>query len=142
MKKLIEFKEQADRRDILRALLDNRTLKTSQGYSVFYDCLEDEPFRINKGDADEVYIYHDHSITHEEIEVEWYENIPDCGTLCWVWDHPEDFKILALIFQYNSDAKIFKVRNKVRNKADSYTYFPHASPATLSEIDKFLIAEQ
>ena len=139
MRKLIEIEKEMSREEVYRALLDGRVFATASGALIFYDTKDGRtPFRICIGDAEDAYIYKRHQITHEEIEVEWYENIPDCGTLCWAWDHPEDFKILALIFQYNSDAKIFKVRNK----ADSYTYFPHASPATLSEIDKFLIAEQ
>ena len=137
MKKLIEFKARANRKDVYRALLDNRTLKTCQGYSVFYDSTEQEPFRINKGDADEVYIYHDHSIAHEEIEVEWYDHIPEHGVLCWVWTHDADFKILALVFRYNSDKKTFIA---IDNGHDDIQHL-HALPASLSSINKFIVAK-
>ena len=144
MKKLIEFKEQADRRDILRALLDNRTLKTSQGYSVFYDCLEDEPFRINEGDADEVYIYHDHSITHEEIEVEWYDDIPEHGVLCWVWGDDESLKVPAFIYSYNPQYLLrFKCcpDTLVVRDLDGYL-FKNAAPMTVNEVKNYIFAEQ
>lgn len=135
MKKLIEFKARANRRDVYRALLDNRTLKTSQGYSVFYDSTEQEPFRINKGGADEVYIYHDHGITHEEIEEEWYENIPEHGVFCWVWSNDADNKILAIVYKRSEECFI------TRDSWHEEVAHLHALPATLIAIDKFILKE-
>jgi len=144
MKKLIEFKEQADRRDVLRALLDDRTLKTSQGYSVFYDCLEDEPFRINKGGADEVYIYHDHSITHEEVEEEWYENIPEHGVLCWVWNGVFSSYPLIVYAYSGTRSHPFIAHPDIENVGISYGSlftFQNAKPLTTDEVKKFLANE-
>ena len=145
MKKLIEFKARANRRDVYRALLDNRTLKTSQGYSVFYDSTEQEPFRINKGDADEVYIYHDHGITHEEIEVEWYDDIPEHGVLCWVWD--EVFPSYPLIVYAYSGTRShpFIAHPDIGNVGipyESLFTFQYAKPLTTDEVKNYIFAEQ
>ena len=144
MKKLIEFKARANRKDVYRALLDNRTLKTCQGYSVFYDSTEQEPFRINKGDADEVYIYHDHSITHEEIEVEWYDDIPEYGVICWVWGDDESLKVPAFVYshdpQYILRFKCCPDTSIVRD-LDGYL-FKNAAPMTVNEVKNYIFAEQ
>ena len=143
MKKLIEFKERANRKEVLRALLDNRTLKTYQGYSVFYDCVEREPFRINKGGADEEYIYSDHGITHEEIEVEWHEDIPAHGVLCWVWNDDESFRAPAFVYSYNPQyEQRFKCCSETSTIRDLDDYvFKNAALMTSSEVQKHIFSE-
>ena len=143
MKKLIEFEARANHREVLRALLDNRTLKTYQGYSVFYDCAERNPFRINKGGADEGYIFHDHGITHEEIEEEWYENIPEQGILCWVWNDDESLRAPYFVYSYHSHCPLrFKCCSETSIKRDPVDYiFKNAAPMTASEVQKHIFSE-
>ena len=99
MKKSIEFKKFVTHRCAHRALLDGKILKTCDGHTVFYDEKEGGAFRINKGGADEEFVYGDDLITHEEVE--WYDDVLEHGVLCWVWNDDESLKVPAFVYSYN-----------------------------------------
>ena len=144
MKKLIEFTEYVNHRHAHRALLDDKILKTADGFTVFYDEEEAYAFRINKGGADETFVFKDHLITHEEIETEWYENISAHGVLCWVWDEFESLKVPAFVYIYDpQDVNSFICCTDTSLVRDLNDYvFKNAAPMTASEVQKYIFAEQ
>lgn len=65
----------------------------------------------------------------EAIQTEWFDNIPEHGTLCRVWDYSVDEESIEIVVRYENDLTFkFKTVNEG---------FKHAVPLTDAEIDEY-----
>jgi len=62
---------------------------------------------------------------HEITESQWYDNIPEEGVLCWVWDKEEGYKGLDTVLKYESGDGLGFIT--------TYSHFNHATPILPSE---------
>lgn len=77
-------------------------------------------------------LYHNWYPAIPTTKIEWYENIPEQGILCWVHDHYKDRQLplgLKVITGYVPTAKVF---------LHGKTHFKYAKPATLEEVQQYI----
>jgi hypothetical protein len=65
-------------------------------------------------------------------ESKWYDNIPEPGILCWVWNSPQDDKSVSLIRDYDSETPSFPF------KSVGHLLWTNAQPLTKDEIQILL----
>jgi len=80
------------------------------------------------------YNYQDFSKYTEPKVVNWYDNIPESGILCWVYDNESQIedKITGLITKYT------KGNFEPFTEIDGKTSWRHATPATQEEVDALI----
>ena len=143
MKKLIEIEKEMSREEVYRALFDGRVFITASTDKIFYDSTKSEPYRYISGAESEPLNTAWEFITHEEIEVEWYENIPEWGALCWVWNDDESFRAPAFVYSYNPQyEQRFQCCSETSTIRDLDDYvFKNAALMTSSEVQKHIFSE-
>ena len=73
------------------------------------------------------------------IEPKWYDNIPEQGILCWVWDTLDGTKDVGIIHSIEKDQE-----GKPTQYLDNYSRCPwdNAIPVTEEEVKKYVYKEQ
>jgi hypothetical protein len=71
------------------------------------------------------------------IKFEWYEDIPETGVICWVWDEPDDSKQIAIINDYYSKSNY----PYVETRQIGNTSWKNAVPLTKEEVLKRFFVE-
>ena len=66
-------------------------------------------------------------------ELQWFENIPEHGVLCWVWDDDEesDRKLIRVVYSYHRDTA-----SNYGFETDDECY-RYAKPLTNDELEGF-----
>jgi hypothetical protein len=67
---------------------------------------------------------------YEEKHVEWFEDIPEQGVLCWVGDSPKSTFITLVVSMSENNYFITK----------SNCYYNYAIPLTKEEVEKYIYA--
>jgi len=125
------------KKEMAQALIDGRRFRSDNGYEIYFDQNCDEPFRLDSRPMNSRpmrgswnYWF---SIEWTEI-LPWYENIPEHGFLCWVWDEPEDKRHLKLVSEYLRDAD-YQYRSRLE------IGYRNAIPITPEEAQKYIYQE-
>ena len=73
------------------------------------------------------------------IKPKWYDNIPEQGILCWVWDTLDDIKDVGIIHSIEKDQE-----GKPTQYLDNHSRCPwdNAIPVTEEEVKKYVYKEQ
>ena len=108
----------------IQRLMDGEVFYTDCGSNIFYnESVVGSPFRV--GDCALNQVFH----TQWYQEKQWYDNIPEKGVPCWVWDDSEAEQILRLVVDVRNIKCAFRFLDDSRNK-----YWNHAQPATKEEL--------
>jgi hypothetical protein len=67
-----------------------------------------------------------------EVKKEWYEDIPEHGVLCWVWDENYSCKVIEVVYEYNKEEMYSFIIEDARG-------YRNAKPMTLEEVKKYII---
>lgn len=111
----------------IKHLMDGEVFYSEAGRKIYYDdSVHNSPFRFEDTSLDDAFLAQWYK------EQNWYDNIPEKGVPCWVWDDGEEERYLRLIVE---------VRDKTRAYAgfiflqdDREIYWKHARPATKEEL--------
>ena len=109
----------------IQRLMDGEVFYTIYGSKIYFDknasC---SPFRFEDASLDSAFPVQWHK------EQNWYENIPEKGIPCWVWNNNESERQLRLIVEVKNN-----INHEFRFLEDSRDiYWKHARPATKEEL--------
>lgn len=122
--------------ELRKAVADGKTI---QIYNEMADVWENMPKRWWKTNFYEDYKMFSpvgFRIKPENEEPNWYDNIPDDGIICWVWDNYEDRKCLRLVVGFRQGAK-YPFEGAVNGFIkETISNWKHAEPVKCSELYK------
>jgi len=109
----------------IQRLMDGEVFYTKGGIKVYYDeCESTSPFRFDNSTLTSAF----HAQFYKEQN--WYDNIPEKGVPCWVWNDNESERQLRLIVEVKNN-----INHDFRFLEDSRDiYWKHARPATKEEL--------
>ena len=118
------------KKEMAQALLDGRRFRNYNGIDIYFDPSYFVPFRY--GDDSMVGAWNMLGVEWTEI-LPWYENIPEHGVLCWVWDDDESECEPKVIITHRN--------NKRMPFETSETYWENARPLTPEEAQQYIYQE-
>jgi len=89
------------KREIVLALLDKKRFYDNENdVTIYYDESKPRcPFRAN-----DIAMTYSWELDIEWVELkEWYQEIPEQGTLCWVWNSIKQVKHMSLVKDWEKD---------------------------------------
>jgi len=109
------------KKEMAKALMDGRRFRNLLGREIFFDANErGNPFRFGGVDMQDTW----GKFADEWTEIPpWYENIPEHGVLCWVWDDDDEDKAPIVITR------------------KSLAVWANSEPMTLKEVQKYIYQE-
>ena len=109
--------------EIAKAMIDGEVFYSADG-DYYYEW-NGKSFTDSDGDC--FYVF-GHFYRRVETEVKWYDDIPEGGVLCWVWD----------TYQVRWEIDIIKEYNGSQFIGHTDTEWDQAKPLTKSEINTFI----
>jgi len=130
VKQDIELKTQAD---CYRALLDGYCLMRFENIAATVKLIDGMLHDVRLESKDTCWSFDKpaHWEVYKEEKVEWYDNIPEQGILCWVTKSKNSITEIDVVFSY-SNGKFID-----RNNA----YWLHATPLTEGEVNQYIYKE-
>jgi len=109
----------------IQRLRDGEVFYTVGGGKIYYDKNENgNPFRFEWSPLDVLFPEQWYK------EQNWYDNIPEKGVPCWVWNYDESERQLRLVVEVKNN-----INHEFRFLEDSRDiYWKHARPATKEEL--------
>ena len=91
--------KKVNKKEAILALLDYLSSE------IYFDENKMNPFmyRLSHNGKEEELQREWSNIAEYKIKVEWHENIPKGGVLCWIWDFKEKNKFIGIISEYNKE---------------------------------------
>lgn len=118
------------KKEFALALLEGRKFKTPNGVLIEYDEEDTPPFRSGNAHLSGMWKCYR---TVTEVKP-WYENIPEHGVLCYVWDDDIETKEIAIVVAYDS-------LSEFPYTTGPEDYFIHATPLTKEEAMQLIYQE-
>lgn len=109
------------KKELAQRLIDGEVFFNSNGHKVYFDCGENNPFRVNYSPMDSGWRHYEGF----RVEPPWYENITE-PAICWVWDSDEGSKLLQLVVSFGDDPD-YPFTTK-------YNKFTNARPVTSDDL--------
>jgi len=116
--------------DIYKALLEGKKITSHYlSTSSFYVYLKNGAL-VNDADCDVTWGFSSPESWQEYVEPQWYDNIPEQGILCWVWDGDYADKRVTVIRRYAKDS--------YEEGGTSTWFWYNAIPLTHEEVEELI----
>lgn len=128
MKKKIDVKFKT-KRELALAIIEGRKIYNVGYLLEFVECHQYgfSPFKIDELKMSRSWQVNDNDY-QEEIEVEWWDNIPEGGIDCWVWDNDEDEESIKRVFEKTGNSHAYTI------SVDPYVGAYYATPVRSKDL--------
>ena len=120
----------SSKKELAQALLNGRRFKTDNGTLIYFDENRDIPFTCPVS-----YMRNTWDVSNSLTELKhWYDNIPEQGVLCWVWNGTNTAHIRAVTGYHTEDS--------IQTFTAPQGCWSHAKPLTKREALALLASDQ
>ena len=111
-------------------LMDGEVFYSRAGHSkIYFDASCTEPFRF---DTDPMRSPQSYPTWLTKKEVEWYEDIPEKGVLCWCYDENSKDRYISVVSTYSKGRPYPFVE-------EDGSHWKHATPIKKGELDDYYL---